>query len=48
MDETRAASILADEDIDIIIELGLGSESATVWTCDLSSDYVHINAHYRT
>jgi len=30
------------------IELGRGAASTTVWTCDLSYDYVKINAEYRT
>ncbi len=48
VDEAVAAQILAGEDIDIRIDLGLGDGEATVWTCDLSVDYVKINAHYRT
>jgi glutamate N-acetyltransferase/amino-acid N-acetyltransferase len=48
VDEAAAAQILAGEDIDIIIDLGLGDDEATVWTCDLSVDYVRINADYRT
>lgn len=48
VDEARAAEILAGEDIDIIVDLGLGSGEATVWTCDLSYEYVRINAAYRT
>lgn len=48
VDEARAAEILAGEDINITIDLGLGTAEATVWTCDLSFEYVRINAHYRT
>jgi len=36
------------EDIDITIDLGLGDAKATVWTCDLTYDYVRINAEYTT
>jgi glutamate N-acetyltransferase/amino-acid N-acetyltransferase len=32
----------------IEIDLGLGDETATAWGCDLTADYVHINADYRT
>lgn len=39
---------MAAGDINVDIELGLGSESATVWTCDFSYDYVKINAEYHT
>lgn len=48
VDEERAAAILAEEDVGITVDLGMGQESATVWTCDFSHDYVSINAHYRT
>lgn len=37
----------ADE-ITVRVDLGRGSASARVWTCDLSYDYVRINAEYRT
>jgi glutamate N-acetyltransferase/amino-acid N-acetyltransferase len=30
------------------VDLGSGSASSTVWTCDLSAEYVRINADYRT
>jgi glutamate N-acetyltransferase/amino-acid N-acetyltransferase len=30
------------------IDLGLGPGEATVWTCDLTRDYVAINGDYRT
>jgi len=44
-----AAAHLAGAEIDIEIDLGTGAQhQATVWTCDLSADYVHINADYRT
>jgi glutamate N-acetyltransferase/amino-acid N-acetyltransferase len=44
-----AAAYLAGSDIDIEIDLGAGGTySATVWTCDLSAEYVAINADYRT
>ena len=39
---------MAASDIQVEIELGLGSETATVWTCDFSYDYVKINAEYHT
>ncbi|MGQ9554389.1 MAG: bifunctional glutamate N-acetyltransferase/amino-acid acetyltransferase ArgJ [Anaerolineae bacterium] len=48
VDEERAAAILAEEDVGITVDLGMGQESVTVWTCDFSHDYVSINAHYRT
>jgi glutamate N-acetyltransferase/amino-acid N-acetyltransferase len=44
-----AAAHLAGKTIDIEVDLGTGGkEHATIWTCDLSADYVKINADYRT
>ena len=36
VDEVRAKEILVNEDLEIRVELGLGSESAKYWTCDFS------------
>lgn len=41
-------SIMASEEIIICVDLGLGSGHATAWGCDLSYDYVRINAEYTT
>lgn len=46
--EERASAILKCKDFSIRIDLGVGSEAATMWTCDLSYDYVKINADYRS
>jgi glutamate N-acetyltransferase/amino-acid N-acetyltransferase len=44
-----AAAHLAGKDIEVEVDLGTGgSEEATIWTCDLSAEYVRINADYRT
>ncbi len=40
-------SIFSDE-VEIDVSLGTGRSSAHVWTCDLSYDYVRINAEYTT
>ena len=47
-DETKAKQILAQKEILINIDLGDGKEAASVWTCDLSYDYVKINGSYRS
>ena len=39
---------MAEEDVTIQIDLGMGGESARIWTTDLSYDYVKINAEYRS
>ena len=46
--EADAAAIFAQRDVTVRVALGLGSGNATVWTCDLSHDYVTINGDYRT
>ena len=46
--ETDAATRFAQPEIDVRVEMGLGHGSATVWSCDLSYEYVKINGDYRT
>ncbi|MDR5898053.1 bifunctional glutamate N-acetyltransferase/amino-acid acetyltransferase ArgJ [Halomonas vilamensis] len=46
--EEAGSAVMAREDITIGIKLGRGEQSATVWTSDLSHDYVSINADYRS
>jgi glutamate N-acetyltransferase/amino-acid N-acetyltransferase len=36
VDEERASQILAAEEFGVNVDLGLGNESATFWTCDFS------------
>ena len=43
-----AAAYLKGKDLAVSVDLGSGSSTATVWTCDLSAEYVRINADYRT
>jgi glutamate N-acetyltransferase/amino-acid N-acetyltransferase len=42
------AEIMAADHVEIEVELGTGSAEATVYGCDLSADYVRINADYTT
>jgi glutamate N-acetyltransferase/amino-acid N-acetyltransferase len=44
----KAAQYLLGRDLVVGVDLGAGQASATVWTCDLSAEYVKINAEYRT
>ena len=47
--EPAAAAHLAGDEVELEVDLGTGGEhGATVWTCDLSAQYVRINADYRT
>lgn len=46
--EREAARVLRRPSFTVRIELGQGQESARIWTCDLSHEYVRINSAYRT
>lgn len=46
--EAQGQAVMAQDEITIRVGLGRGAASTTVWTCDLSYDYVKINAEYRT
>ncbi|MGQ9861192.1 MAG: bifunctional glutamate N-acetyltransferase/amino-acid acetyltransferase ArgJ [Thiobacillaceae bacterium] len=46
--EEDGRRVMAGQDILVRIDLGRGQAQSTVWTCDLSYDYVRINAEYRT
>jgi glutamate N-acetyltransferase / amino-acid N-acetyltransferase len=47
-DERAAASLLGLDPVHITLDLGLGEARCVAWTCDLSAEYVAINAHYTT
>ena len=46
--EADAKRVLMKNEITITVDLHQGTASAVFWTCDLSKDYVAINANYRT
>jgi len=46
--EAQGQRVMKQSDIGIRVDLGRGTARATVWTCDLSHDYVSINADYRS
>ena len=47
--ERAAAEHLKGHEVEVAVDLGVGGAGeATAWTCDLSADYVRINADYRT
>lgn len=46
--EADGAAHMKGENIRIGVDLGLGRGAATVWTCDLTSRYIEINADYRS
>ena len=46
--EQDGQRVMRQSEITVRVKLGRGANSATVWTCDLSHDYVTINADYRS
>lgn len=46
--EADLRKVMAEHDIVIDVELGLGDADATVWSCDFSYEYVKINGEYHT
>ena len=46
--EEDAAQVMQQSEITIRVDLGRGREQTTLWTCDLSDEYVKINADYRS
>ena len=46
--EEEATRILSEPEVTAIADVKLGTESATAWGCDLTYDYVKINADYRS
>ena len=47
-EEEEATKILSEKAVTILINMNEGTESATAWGCDLTYDYVKINADYRS
>jgi glutamate N-acetyltransferase/amino-acid N-acetyltransferase len=47
-DPAEAAEKMKKREVEFVLHLHAGRASATAWTCDLSHDYVTINAHYHT
>ena len=47
-DLAAVEALLAADEVSINVSLGTGEAAATVWGCDLSAEYVHINADYTT
>jgi glutamate N-acetyltransferase/amino-acid N-acetyltransferase len=47
-DEAEASAYMKRDSIEIKADLGIGRGRATVWTCDLTKEYVAINGDYRS
>ncbi|MEK6755599.1 MAG: bifunctional glutamate N-acetyltransferase/amino-acid acetyltransferase ArgJ [Bacteroidota bacterium] len=48
LDEEKAKQALLKENIIVTIDLNQGNQFARFWTCDLTKEYIHINASYRS
>jgi len=46
--EEEATKILSQPEVTVLVDMKMGSETATAWGCDLTYDYVKINADYRS
>jgi glutamate N-acetyltransferase / amino-acid N-acetyltransferase len=46
--EAATSAYMKSEDISLVADIGLGKGTATVWTCDLTKEYVAINGDYRS
>ncbi|MEM0909162.1 MAG: bifunctional ornithine acetyltransferase/N-acetylglutamate synthase, partial [Pseudomonadota bacterium] len=46
--EAAASAVMKQAEISLRVDLGLGDGKDTIWTCDLTKDYIAINADYRT
>ena len=46
--EEEATKILSEPEVRVLVDMKMGSETATAWGCDLTYDYVKINADYRS
>lgn len=47
-DEAATSMIMQEDFIPIKVDIGLGKGKSTVWTCDLTHEYISINADYRS
>jgi glutamate N-acetyltransferase/amino-acid N-acetyltransferase len=46
--EEEATVILSEKEVTVLVDMHAGDAEATAWGCDLSYDYVKINAEYTT
>lgn len=46
--EEEATKILSDKEVTVLVDMKMGDAHATAWGCDLTYDYVKINADYRS
>jgi len=47
-DEAKMSAYMKNQELEVAVDVGVGKGSATVWTCDLTKQYVAINGDYRS
>ena len=47
-DEAHVSTLMREAHVPIKVEIGIGKGNATVWTCDLTKEYIAINGDYRS
>jgi glutamate N-acetyltransferase/amino-acid N-acetyltransferase len=47
-DEAKMSAYVKNQEFEVSVDVGVGKGSATVWTCDLTKQYVAINGDYRS
>ena len=47
-DEAKMSAYMKNPELEVSVDVGVGKGSATVWTCDLTKQYVAINGDYRS
>lgn len=47
-DEALAAALMSGPEVSLCLDLGLGTHTLTGWGCDMSAEYISINADYKT
>ena len=47
-DEAAVSALMRKAHVPIKVEIGIGKGKATVWTCDLTKEYIAINGDYRS
>ena len=47
-DEAEAVAYMKRAELEVRVDVGIGTGRSTVWTCDLTAGYIAINADYRT
>jgi len=47
-DEAKMSAYMKKQELEVIVDVGVGRASSTVWTCDLTKRYVEINGDYRS